>query len=95
MKIKVLLILEVRRNASFPLPFHSHPQYINNAMGKHDAFMEKRILEALKFKERNPRVLNTKIAIKYSVTYFKLWARIRGIPAANTKGGQNANLLLV
>ena len=64
-------------------------------MGKHNAFIEKRILKALKFKERNPRVPDTKIAIKYSVTYSKLWARIHGIPAANTKGGQNANLSLV
>jgi hypothetical protein len=64
-------------------------------MGKHDPFMEARIVKALKYKDKNPRVPDTKIAIKFQVTYSKLRARIRGVPAANTKGGQNANLSLV
>ncbi len=63
-------------------------------MGKYGSFEERCLLDALKYKNKNSRVLNVKIAVKFQVKYFKLWACIRGIPLANIKEGQNANLSL-
>jgi len=41
-------------------------------MSKYGSFEERCLLDALKYKNKNSRVLNVKIAVKFQVKYFKL-----------------------
>ena len=54
--------------------------------------MEIRLVQAVEYKEKNPRAKLVVVASKFQVTYHLLRSRLAGVPPATSKGGHNANL---
>ena len=64
-------------------------------MSKYDPEMEACISKALQFISENPHLQIAKVTRQFTVSYYRLWARLQGRPSQSSKGGHNTALSLV